>query len=258
MAGISTTEDKHAMSGTRLFFAACLVVSTALLISVTTATLRTRDTSPEVGRGIDIWRAKNCEGCHTLYGQGGPYAPDLTHIYSLRGLDYLPEFLTNPAAFHPNQRIMPVFGLTVSETDNLIAFLKWIGEQDVAAKWPPKMIVVSGAGSLDTTSSAQPSAIATDPVERGRLLFKSSPAICSTCHALQTDVIVVGPSLAGIASRAGTRVPGESAEAYIRNSILHPSDFVVPGFPDAMAKNFGSVLTVDQINDLLAFLLTLK
>jgi nitric oxide reductase subunit C len=245
------------MSGTRLFFAVCLLVSAALLITVTAATLRTRDASAEVGRGLDIWRAKNCEGCHTLYGQGGPYAPDLTHIYSLRGEGYLREFLTNPAAFHPNQRIMPVFGLTVSERDNLIAFLKWVGEQDVAATWPPKLIVVSGVGSLDSVSSAQ-ATVPADPVERGRLLFKSSPAICSTCHALQPDVVVVGPSLAGVASRAGMRVPGQSAEAYIRNSILHPGDFIVPGFPDAMAKNFGNVLTTDQINDLIAFLLTLK
>jgi nitric oxide reductase subunit C len=248
------------MSATRLFFAICLLVSAALFVAVTASTLRTRDMSPEAARGMDIWQAKNCEGCHTLYGQGGPYAPDLTHIYSQRGEGYLREFLLNPAAFHPDQRVMPVFGLTVSETDNLMAFLKWVGEQDVAATWPPRMINVSGGGSLDTvsSSSAEPTAVPTDPVERGRLLFSSPPAICSTCHALQPDVIVVGPSLAGIASRAGTRMAGMSAEAYIRDSILHPSDFVVPGFPDAMAKNFGTTLTADQINDLIAFLLTQK
>jgi nitric oxide reductase subunit C len=246
------------MSVTRLFFAVCLLVSAALFIAITAATLRPRDMSPEAVRGMDIWRAKNCEGCHTLYGQGGSYAPDLTHIYDQRGEGYLREFLLNPAAFHPNQRVMPVFGLTVSETDNLMAFLKWVGEQDVAATWPPKVINVSGGGSLDTasSSSAEPTAVPTDPVERGRLLFSSPPAICSTCHALKPDVIVVGPSLAGIASRAGTRIAGMSAEAYIRDSILHPSDFVVPGFPDAMVKNFGEILTGDQINDLIAFLMT--
>ncbi len=248
------------MSGTRLFFAACLLVSALLLVTVTTSTLHSREMPPEAQRGMGIWQAKNCEGCHTLYGQGGAYAPDLTHIYELRGEDYIREFLANPAAFHPNQRIMPTFGLLVSETDNLLAFLKWVGEQDVAADWPPKMINVSGGGSLDVVSSSggEPTAVPTDPVERGRLLFSSTPAICSTCHSLKPDVIVVGPSLAGVATRAETRIPGMSAEAYIRDSILHPSDYVVEGFPDAMVKNFGEQLTADQINDLIAFLLMQK
>ncbi len=247
------------MSGTRVFFAICLLVSTVLLVIVVAATLRTREMSSEAARGMDIWRARNCEGCHTLYGQGGSYAPDLTHIYSQRGDDYLIEFLLNPGAFHPDQRAMPRFGLTKSETSDLLAFLKWVGEQDVAANWPPNPILVSGGASLNTSSTgAEATALPDDPAARGGILFKSAPAICSTCHALQPGAVVVGPSLAGIATRAGTRIPGMSAEDYIRDSILHPSHFVVPGFPDAMVKDFGTILTADQINDLIAFLMTLK
>jgi nitric oxide reductase subunit C len=241
----------------RSFFAICFIVSAVVLAAVTMTTLRTREYGAEVARGLDIWRAKNCEGCHTLFGAGGPYAPDLTHIYSQRGDIYLREFLANPAAFHPGQRMMTGFGLTVTETDQLVDFLKWVGEQDVAANWPPKMIVVSGG--LDTTGvTPEATALPDDPVARGEILFKTTPAICSTCHALKPDVIVVGPSLAGIATRAGTRIPGMDAEAYIRDSILHPSDYIVEGYPDAMVRDFGTILTADQINDLIAFLMTLK
>lgn len=247
------------MSGNRLFFAACLLISAALLMALTTDTLRPRPMSSEANAGMGLWQAKNCEGCHTLYGQGGAYAPDLTHIYSQRGADYLREFLANPAAFHPNQRPMPTFGLTVSETGHILAFLQWAGEQDIAARWPPRPIQISGGVSLESSSSDSTSQITSDdPVERGAALFKSPPAICSTCHALQPDVVVVGPSLAGIATRAESRVPGLSAEAYLRDSIIRPGDYIVPSFQDVMQKNFGAVLSADQINDLLAYLLTLK
>ena len=39
---------------------------------------------------------------------------------------------------------------------------------------------------------------------------------CITCHSLEPDVVIVGPSQAGLGTRAGTRVPGQSAEEYIR------------------------------------------
>lgn len=250
------------MRGTRLFFAVCLLMSAAAFVLAIPSTAPTKAMPPAPSVGMGVWESRRCEGCHTLYGQGGAYAPDLTHIYAMRGGDYLREFLLNPAAFHPNQRQMPMFGLTKAETDNLLAFLQWVGEQPAAQTWPLRPIVVSGGGSLGTqpvsaggTSSA---ANSSDPVERGRYLFSNAPAICSTCHSLQPNVVIVGPSLAGVASRAGSRVDGMSADEYLRNSIVHPSAFIVPGFQDVMQKNFGDVLTSDQINDLIAFLMTQK
>ena len=97
-----------------------------------------------------------------------------------------------------------------------------------------------------------------DPVAAGHYWFSRPPANCATCHSLEPDVVIVGPSLAGVASRAGSRVAGLSAEQYLRTSILDPGAFVVPGFRDAMARNFGEVLNTDQINDIIAFLMTLE
>jgi nitric oxide reductase subunit C len=251
------------MSGTRLFFAVCLLITVVAFVLAIPSTTPASAMPPAPSVGMGVWKAYNCEGCHTLYGQGGTYAPDLTHIYATRGGDYLREFLLNPGAFHPNQRQMPMFGLTKSESDNLLAFLQRVGEQPAAQNWPPRPITVSGGGSLGVSSNTSPvnnNSVATsdDPVERGKSLFSNAPAICSTCHSLQPDVVVVGPSLAGIASRASSRVAGLSAEEYIRTSIVHPGDFIVTGFQDVMQKNFGDVLTSDQINDLIAFLMTQK
>jgi hypothetical protein len=69
---------------------------------------------------------------------------------------------------------------------------------------------------------------------------------------------VIGPSLAGVATRAATRMPGYDAQAYIETSILNPGAYVVDGFKDVMPKNFGKDLTSDDFNAIVAFLLTQK
>ena len=71
--------------------------------------------------------------------------------------------------------------------------------------------------------------------------------------------MIVGPSQAGLATRAESRVPGQSAEDYIRNSITHPNDYVVEGFAEGvMYQNYATDLTADEIDDLVAYTLTLK
>lgn len=82
---------------------------------------------------------------------------------------------------------------------------------------------------------------------------------CSTCHALEPGKVIVGPSLAGVASRAPERQAGKSAADYLRESILNPDIYVVEGFPEGvMYQGFPEVLTEDEINNLVAFLLTLE
>jgi hypothetical protein len=57
--------------------------------------------------------------------------------------------------------------------------------------------------------------------------------------------------------RAATRIAGTSAEDYIRQSILDPSAFVVPGFQDnIMPTTFGQQLSQTDIDNLIAYLLT--
>ena len=95
----------------------------------------------------------------------------------------------------------------------------------------------------------------------GRTLFENgkSPApACKTCHSLVPDQKIVGPSLAGVATRAETREPGKSARDYLHESIVNPSAFVVPEYQDIMYKNFAKDYTEDEINAIVDYLLTLK
>ncbi|NJL56335.1 cytochrome c [bacterium] len=82
---------------------------------------------------------------------------------------------------------------------------------------------------------------------------------CSTCHhtAAGQYGFSIGPNLAGVAERAGTRVAGMSAAEYLRQSILEPHDYVVSGYRDIMYPDYSVQLTEQAIEDLIAYLLTL-
>jgi hypothetical protein len=82
---------------------------------------------------------------------------------------------------------------------------------------------------------------------------------CVTCHSLEPGITIVGPSLAGIASRAGEEVSGQTASDYLHESILEPDAHVVVGFPaGVMYQNYDRDLSGQEIDDLVAYLLTLK
>lgn len=98
---------------------------------------------------------------------------------------------------------------------------------------------------------------AADPqVSRGKALFNGT---CASCHATTDDDVVIGPSLAGIAERAGTRVPGEDADTYIHQSIVDPRAYTVEGFADnLMPINYAQIFTAEDIDAIVAYLRTLK
>ncbi|MEE9284721.1 MAG: cytochrome c oxidase subunit II, partial [Dehalococcoidia bacterium] len=61
---------------------------------------------------------------------------------------------------------------------------------------------------------------------------------CTACHTIDTVPVargVIGPDLTHVASVAGQRVAGLSAEEYLRQSIQEPNAFVVEGFAPLMA-----------------------
>jgi mono/diheme cytochrome c family protein len=89
-------------------------------------------------------------------------------------------------------------------------------------------------------------------------LIETQPG-CITCHSLEPGVTSVGPSVATIGAEAGSRVSGTSAEEYLRKSILEPDATVAEGFATGiMPKGFATALTEQQVNDLVAYMLTLR
>ena len=97
---------------------------------------------------------------------------------------------------------------------------------------------------------------ATEPIARGRQLYRSLG--CANCHEPNLFGQRLGPPLDHIGTIAGTRRPGLSAEEYIRQSILDPGAFVVPGYQDSMPRDLGRDLSPTDLDALVAYLLSLK
>lgn len=95
----------------------------------------------------------------------------------------------------------------------------------------------------------------TEQEQEGRRVFTQ---YCASCHATRPDVVVVGPSMAGIADRANRRVDGMDAATYTERSIIAPDEYVVEGFQDIMPKTFADTLTDGQRKALVAYLMTLE
>jgi nitric oxide reductase subunit C len=239
--------------------------------------------SPEVVHGKDVWHKYNCINCHTLFGEGAYYAPDLTKITQHRGEAYLKAYMRDPSNFYDEERhrrLMPKQNLSDKEIDDLILFLDWIANVDNQG-WPPRPILVTGA-SLQPSDAAEQATDAlaaaatpvrptSDPRAIGENLFRTVTPSCAVCHSLQPDVQMAGPSLAGLAERAEhlldsadyTGAAGD-VPGYIRESIVEPSAHLFPGAMFSangvsfMPATYGDSLSDEQIDQLVAFLGSLR
>ncbi len=111
------------------------------------------------------------------------------------------------------------------------------------------LVAACGGGDKGASSGS------TDPdVAAGKALFEQTTlegnAGCVTCHSVEPGKTVVGPSLAGIASKG---------EDFIRESITNPDADVTEGFPaGVMPQDYGQKLSEQQLNQIVKYLMTLK
>jgi nitric oxide reductase subunit C len=96
----------------------------------------------------------------------------------------------------------------------------------------------------------------------GEKLFASQG--CAACHSLKEGEKIIGPSLFHAGQAALGRIKdltykgkARTAQEYIRESIVEPNIYIVPGYSaGVMIQDFGKKLTAQDIDDLVAFLMT--
>jgi nitric oxide reductase subunit C len=275
----------------RLFAIGCTVVAAIVFLGLTLDSHRqfgeltnAEDITPAVTAGNAVWHDNNCINCHTLFGEGAYYAPDLTKIADHRGDAYLTAYMKDPSRFYDEQihgRLMPQPNLSDEEIANLIAFLEWVSNVDNQG-WPPRPIRVVGGmqmasadGQASGAGAAESAAADTEgPAGRlaaGRDVFRNASPGCQSCHSLQPGADMAGPTLAGIATRAAEILESpdytgsaESVEGYIRESILEPSAYNVPGAmysangSSFMPGTYADSLSDTQVDQLAAWLATFE
>ena len=268
---------------TRLFFIIGTLLFSATFVGLTIDSHRqfgkltnADKLTPQVIEGKHVWHRKNCINCHTLMGEGAYYAPDLTKITQQRGAAYLTAFLKDPSQFYSeekNRRLMPNQNLTEQEIKDVISFLDWVSNIDTAG-WPPRPIVVSSgqlAGAYTGQNPTPNVAVSDNPIAQGEAIFRNPAHACATCHSTQPGVVMAGPSLAGIGTRAAGHIgnadykgKAKDAAGYIHESIVEPSAHLVPGatFSAAgtsfMPPGLDKGMTSEQLDQLVAYLSSLR
>ena len=109
-------------------------------------------------------------------------------------------------------------------------------------------------------------------MDNGKVLFTKSPlgtnklASCVSCHSLEKGRTIVGPSLAGVGATAGQRIKEanykglvKTAAEYLHESIVDSDAYVVKGFGKGiMPKGYGEGLTPQEVDDLVAYIASIK
>jgi nitric oxide reductase subunit C len=219
-------------SQARAFFlvgtAACAVAFVALTVDTfgqLPARTNAAAITPEVARGKQLWDENNCMGCHTLFGEGAYYAPELTRVYERRGEYFIRAMLVDPAAMYPGERKMQRYDFTIEDQDALIAFFRWAGTVDLNGfpATPNLMPLAVGDGVAATGARPQ--------------LFNT---LCLACHAMDGQGGRVGPALDGV----GGRLDAAYLRRWLENPTAVKADSRMPVLP----------LSDSQIDELVAFL----
>lgn len=91
-----------------------------------------------------------------------------------------------------------------------------------------------------------------EPFARGRQLYGRLD--CARCHLIDGQGGQLGPDLSRVGSVAGSRAAGQTAEEYLRRSIVSPGDYIVPGYNDVMPRGLARGLSEADLDALVLFL----
>ena len=204
-----------------------------IFIAMTVDTLAKLDSrAPQISQAVDdgkmVWHKYDCVGCHTIFGNGTYFAPDVTKVTAHKPKSYLKQFVMDPKAVK-GDAVMPTLGITSDEADNLIAFLDWVSKVDTN-NWPPKPILATAAG------------VGGKELTAGQLVYQSQG--CSNCHSINGIGGTSGPDLTKVGSK-------------------HDRDWFIGHFkdPQKFVKNSAMppVTSSDaELEQLTAYMLTLK
>lgn len=118
------------------------------------------------------------------------------------------------------------------------------------------LLLLSACSGADEPETAVPTLPPlTEEQAKGHKVFETN---CGACHSILEDTVIVGPSMHGIASRADTQNPKQDGRTYLYTSILKPGDFLVDGYENLMPATFGKQLTGEELDAVVAYLMTLE
>jgi nitric oxide reductase subunit C len=232
-------------SQAKTFFLVGTFLCGGAFIGLTVDTLRqipklthAENMTESVIRGKHLFDRNNCMGCHTILGEGAYYAPELTKVYERRGEAFIKAMLTDPEAMYPGNRKMVTYKFTDEQKQDMVNFLKWIGEMNLQG-FPPRPTI----GQV-----AAPNATEQTPPGQAVVARRDRPQIfnqmCVACHSLEGQGGAIGPALDGV----GSRRDADYIKRWLTNPLAIKENSRMPKLP----------LSESDITELTAFLSQLK
>ena len=131
----------------------------------------------------------------------------------------------------------------------------------------PTLILTLFLAACGGSSDAAVSTIPNDSVENltgPAALFAEKG--CVACHSIgDGPEVAIGPSIVELATRSSRIIEeasytgnAETAEEYIRESILNPNIYIVGDYVPVMPKTYPSSLTEQEVAELVDYLLTFE
>ncbi len=177
---------------TVLGIVACLGFSALTILGLRSPLLNpVVEKNPAVAFGRQLYRELRCNYCHSIDGEGGVAAPDLSTVGARRDREWMLRHFEDPAHVMPGS-IMPRLNLLPEEAQQLTTYLQTLG----------------GEGPF--TAEAKP-------------LFETH---CSACHTVDGAGGDMGPDLSTIRSYRDKAYIYE----YIRQPITMNATATMPGF----------------------------
>lgn len=210
--------------------------------------------------------SSKCGSCHTLADAGttGTIGPDLDYAFKqdlavgmtegtirqvVRG--QIAYAVTETSTGAPG---MPKNLVKGEDAKDVAAYVASVAGKAVAAAPAP---APTPATTSTTPATSTTGATDTAAIALGKQAFAANG--CGGCHTLKAAGSGgnIGPDLDNLAADAKTA--GQAFDAYVRESIVKPNAYVVPGFQaNVMPGSFGQSLTAPQLNGLIAYLLAVS
>ena len=185
---------------------------------------------------------EKCGSCHTLAraGTAGTQGPSLDKAFQTALADGIDretvEGIVHKQILHPRRNsIMPAGLVTGEDAVDVAAYVA-----SAAAKPGNDQGLLASAGLAQATTGEQ--------------IFTA--AGCAGCHTFSPAGSngTIGPDRNDLQAAATKYAKGQTPEEYVRESIVKPDAFLVPGFGNAM-PSFQGRLTDKQIQTLVDYLL---
>ncbi len=227
-----------------------------------------------ISKGKLVIQSRACMDCHTFFGNGAYYGPDLTKAWldpvwqqmwtsmtqqkTREGA--MVEFLMHPQKYPTWSRQMPDLGITHEEAVALVAYLKWMSGID-ANGFPANfgMIQTSAAGGKAAPATPQlgadaAAAPAAEKMTLEQLMAEGEKAYatsCSACHQANGRGVpgTFPPIESGEAFSAGEALVKPLADRgfyrdgkIVQGPVKSHLDIVLRGIPGTAMPAFGSQL----------------